>query len=165
MTLMVGHAATAFAGDSGLYYNENSNGQGILLLVDGDRYVTYLFTYGADDDYDYFVDGKGNLDGQRWFFGADEYSDEDERAGGVFYGTHGLNFPFGIPDKDEPFVNNVGETFVAGKYELRRIPGGFRLGVVPAGEVLDKDDVLYDGEFRFDIQLFEVDESEVSTDD
>jgi hypothetical protein len=155
-------AGVAGASDSGLYYDELRNGEGILLLVNGETYVMYMFTYGAteceldkedDSDNGYRCDNNG----QRWFYGTDEIVGDD--VGGALYATTGINYPMGEEDDLDPFVHNVGKNVVVGKYLLRRTLGGWRMDVAPVGDVLDKDDFLFEGIFEFRKQLFEVNEA------
>jgi hypothetical protein len=163
-------SGTLFAADSGLYYDAERDGEGILMLRNGDTVVTYMFTYGEDNcpDTDPVPspstvddDDECDLNGQRWFFGVDEYEEISEEVAGTLYMGVGTNYPVGVQDKFDPFVMNVGQAVPAGEYILRRREDGWRMWIGPLskGGVLDEDDVLFDKVFEFRTQLFEADES------
>ena len=168
MLLLV--AGTALAGDSGLYYDYDLNGEGLLMQVDGDRYVIYMFTYGefkcdekdpipspsVDDD------DECSLNGQRWFFGTGTYDTLTTEVTGVLGITEGLKYPFGIRDPADPFRNLVGEVAEVGDYQLRREGDGWRMFVTQTTRELSKNDPLFDRVFEFTTNLFRVDEDDVS---
>jgi hypothetical protein len=93
------------AGDSGQYFDPERSGEGIILQRDGDRVVTFLFTYGAEvcglpilpipsPPPPVLPDGCEPI-GQRWFFGADKII--GNVVSGVLFITEGLvgNGPVG----------------------------------------------------------------------
>ena len=159
-------AGTSVAGDSGLYYDEQRNGEGILVMVDGTKYVTYFFTYGGlECEFDKAPEPKGieeddcDLNGQRWFFGSDDFDPLLGQVGGTLYMAHGILYPIGEPVDNEPFIHNVGKAVAVGKYVLRPNGDGFLMDVAPTGEVLDEMDPLYEEIYIFRKVLFKVDES------
>ena len=160
-------AGPSVAGDSGLYYDEQRNGEGILVLVDGTKYVTYFFTYGGLECYE---DDNGpktqgisgddcDLNGQRWFYGSDDFDFLLGQVAGTLYMAHGILYPIGEPVDNVPFVHNVGKSVAVGSYILRPNGEGFLMDVAPSGEVLDKFDPLYENIYIFRKVLFKADES------
>ena len=161
------------AQDSGLYYDELRNGEGILLLKSGETNVLYFFTYGAhecDEISDLAsINGSNGSDcdynGQRWFYAVSEPEEEDDvtpqsdhEFGGTMYMTRGINYPDGEPHDLIPFVHNVGKNLAIGKFLLRRNLGGWLMDVAPVGDALDKEDFIFERIFKFEKRLFAVDE-------
>ena len=159
-------AGTSIAGDSGTYYNEQRNGEGILVQVNDGRYLFYVFTYGSIGCYESEhpqpkgINEECDLNGQRWFFGDGTYNPLDENVVGTLFMAHGINFPDGQDHDTNPFIHNVGSPVAVGKYELRRQSGGWLLSVARTGDVLSPDDPLYEDIFDFDKLLFGIDEGE-----
>lgn len=171
-------AGMASANDSGLYYDELRNGEGILLLRNHETFVVYFFTYGAyeciyKDESDQDNGSICDYNGQRWFYAsvAPEPEDDEEPStdtfddsqfGGVMYATMGINYPEGEPHDLIPFVHNVGESIEIGKFVMRRNLDGWLMDVAPVGEYLDKDDPIYTRIFKFEKVLFKADETGIS---
>ena len=174
-------AGMASANDSGLYYDELRNGEGILLLRNQDTFVFYFFTYGAHQcDYE-VSSGTANApqsiseedcdyNGQRWFYAVVEPDEEEETPsqsvknddkefGGTLYMTQGINYPDGEPNDLIPFVHNVGENIAVGTFLMRREGDGWLMDVAPTEDVLEADDPLFDRIFIFKTHLFDVDET------
>jgi len=151
-----------FAGDSGLYYDQSRDGEGISLHRDADRVVFYFFTYGAEDveiaDDGDVIFGEGN--GQRWFFGSDEFDENSMESTGFLYITEGLEYPVGVPsdtdegDVDEEDIVTVGEAEAVGIYSLERLDEGYRMVVEHFGDILEEDDFLFEHVFNFTSRLF-----------
>lgn len=165
-------AGTSMAGDSGLYYDELRNGEGILMLVNDETVVVYFFTYGAHECYyeDVIENSNGkdcDYNGQRWFYGVIEPEEEEptpessaaDDLEGTLYITHGINYPEGEPHDFIPFVHNVGENIAIGTFGMRRNLGGWLMDVAPNEVHLDVDDPVFERIFKFETQLFEVDET------
>lgn len=161
ITLLLSFNLTAQ--DSGLFYDTSRDGEGIVLTRDGQWVNFFLFTYGA-----YGCDGKQlpsvspviSLDeqmceynGQRWFFATDKYDKDSEEVEGFLYITQGVNYPAGVPDGADPFVNIVGDPIAIGIYILKRHDKGWRLLVVPFGQFLEPDDELFAPIFNFTTPL------------
>jgi hypothetical protein len=154
----------ALAGDSGLYFDQSRDGEGIVLMRDKTRYVFYFFTYGADGctdevdvgpKYPYSCD----LDGQRWFLsGGDEINEKTQQLEGFLYITRGLDYPNGIQDPEDPFSVQVGEAETVGFYILKRSGDGWRLFVARFGDELAPDDYIYSRVFNFEQRLLQVNE-------
>ena len=167
-------AGVSVAQDSGLYYDELRDGEGILLLRSMDTFVMYFFTYGAhecDEINDLAsLNGSNGSDcdynGQRWFYAVVAPEEDDEEPstdsehefGGTMYMTRGINYPDGEPHDLIPFVHNVGKNIAIGKFILRRNLGGWLMDVAPTGNALDEDDFIFERIFKFEKRLFVVDE-------
>ena len=166
-------AGMVSAQDSGLYYDELRNGEGILLLKSGDINVLYFFTYGAHecDEVAELASVNGtngpscDYNGQRWFYAVSEPEDDEEPStdsdhefGGTMYMTMGINYPEGEPHDLIPFVHNVGKNIAIGKFLLRRNLDGWLMDVAPVGDALDDDDFIFERIFKFEKRLFAVDE-------
>ncbi len=157
-------AAPIYAADTGLFYDAERDGEGLLVMRDERLIVTYFFTYGASScDEDYKPDvgpllpefyDCGNQ-GQRWFFTSDKWNGEDMEATGFIFMASGVDYPKGIPDVTNPFVQIVGEAIPVGVYILRPAGDGYQMLVVPYGDRLDKDDPLYNRIYQFTTLLFE----------
>ena len=158
--LTIMSASPVLAGDSGLYYNAERDGEGILLLRNKDTVVNYFFTYephqgcwgitlpkGSRTTYD-------NCHEQRWFFSADEINDKG-LVKGFLYAATGLDYPYGVPDPVNPFAAIIGEAQLVGLYVLQRSDTGWRMVVARVGEFLDEEDPLFDTVFDFQTPLFE----------
>ena len=137
----------AFAGESGAYYNQDRNGEGIIYQNNGTHELWYFFTYGEElCTTEPVVSPAISMevcihDGQRWFFGT----------GGLAYITLGLEYPEGIEGE-------VGKADLIGTYRLIRYGGGFSLFIERFGTVLDADDFLFSRAFDFPTLLFEASE-------
>ena len=153
------------AGDSGIFYDYELNGEGVLLMRDGDRIVIYMFTYGGLQCPDVQPDENTidlpecDLNGQRWFFGTGDYEADKSEVSGVLGVAEGLDYPFGVRDKDDPFRMNVGEPEEVGKFILRRSEKGWRMFVEQTTRALSVNDPLFDRVFEFQTKLFDVDET------
>lgn len=150
---------------SGLYFNPDRNGEGITLTTDGDLYVTYFFTYGGyqcDTIREPTVspslppEEPCDLNGQRWFFGADLYKKDKDLVEGTFYMTTGVDYPEGALSNDNPFGVDVGQAIPVGNYALRARGEGYQLRVFQLDEnaVLPDDDYLFEVIFDFNTLLF-----------
>jgi len=134
--------SSAFAGDSGSYFNIMENGQGLMLQRNGDTVFFVFFTYGADSNCGEPQPSPSvtscNKDGQRWFFAANEWDNIDQSVRGFLFITDGLDFPLGID-------GNVGSEEVVGRYILARQGDGYFLSVSRFNNRLEIEDPLYDG--------------------
>ncbi len=152
-------ATLAHAGDSGLYYDQTRDGEGIVLLCDSDVCVLYLFTYGAETCGEPVVSpslpGDNCIaDGQRWFFAVDVFNEIKQSMTGSLFITVGREYPDGVFG-DNPFVSTVGESKIVGRYTLIRGGDGWQLFVTRFGNVLNEDDFLFTRVFSFTSLLFE----------
>lgn len=174
--LLVLVAGVASAGDSGLYYDELRNGEGILMVRNADTFVVYFFTYGAKECYEVEYEDSDkdewecDYNGQRWFYAVVEPEEEDEPSidavgdeiSGTMFATSGLNYPEGEPHDLIPFVHNVGKNIAVGKFAMRRNLDGWLMDVAPTGDYLDEDDPLFTRIFKFEKRLFTVSEGPIA---
>ena len=150
----------ASAGDSGLYYDQSRNGEGISILRNGDTVALYFYTYGAEhcDAADPQVSPSlGEIctfSGQRWFFAVDTYSEFQQSLTGSLFITRGLEYPDGLSGEN-PFVSTVGEAEIVGRYTLVRGGDGWQMFVTRFGTALDEDDFLFSRVFNFTTLLLE----------
>jgi len=148
-------SSNAHAGDSGLYYDKDRDGDGIILTRNGNLVQFYLYTY---DPYQgcwgiNIPDGglvtNGNCHENRWFLSSGDTLDEEKQeVSGFLYTAVGLNYPKGMPDPNDPFRVVVGEGHIVGLYILKREEDGWRLAVVRFGEILDKGDPMFGNVFE-----------------
>lgn len=185
---------------TGIYYDETRDGEGITAYDDGERLVFYFYTYGGEDcdliegpvvsaqscevvtataecpndkqgeplcapvtvDQTVCVTAEADsiikscdLNGQRWFFGVEEWDGED--ATGVLYLAEGVNYPEGVFNPDVWKGVTVGDPEVAGLYQI--IWGGeekgYHLEVIHWGDTLMPDDPIYQQPYTFNTLLFE----------
>jgi hypothetical protein len=152
------------AGETGLFYDADREGSGIMVLRDERLTVLYMYTYGARSCHHYLepsvspsvpYGGECGIDGQRWFFLADKWNEADDEATGFLFMAEGDNFPQGIPDVTNPFSVIIGKAIPVGVYVLRPSGDGYQMLVVRFGDSLDGDDPLYGRIFNFTTPLFE----------
>jgi hypothetical protein len=147
LTLLMIFSAGLFAGDSGIYFNIMSPGEGMTLSRDKGRVTAFIFTYGSNgcEKYEDFDQEEScGYNGTRWFYtSGDEINNSDEEVQGLIFTGHGLNFPMGVPKLDDPFVNEVGEAIAVGYYIMTRWDKGWIINVERIGNYLDEDDLLY----------------------
>lgn len=157
-------AAPIYAAETGLFFDSERNGEGLLVMRDDRLIVTYFFSYGASscDEEDEPVVGPllpefydCEYQGQRWFFTSNKWNGEDMEATGFMFMASGVDYPKGIPDMTDPFVQIVGEAVPVGVYLLRPAGDGYQMLVVPYGDQLDKDDPLFGRIYQFTTLLFE----------
>jgi hypothetical protein len=153
-----------FAQDSGLYYNVERDGEGINLLRDGDTVVFYFYTYEPREGcWNIEVPEGGlvtedNCGEQRWFLsGGDKLEDDGTLEGWLFAGL-GTSYPKCLPDPNDPFLTICGEAHVVGRYIMSRYNDGWRMIVIPFGEILDKEDPLFNNVYEFTTLLFSADD-------
>ena len=155
---------SAFAGDSGTYFNPERDGEGLQLTRSGDTVQFFFYTY---DDHQgcYGLDipdgGLANHDNcheTRWFLSSgDTINDKDDQpVEGWLYTGLGLHYPKCLLNPDDPFLSVCGQAYIAGRYLLARSgTGGWRMVVIKYGELLDKEDSLFNQVFEFNTLLFE----------
>ena len=92
-----------------------------------------------------------NCHESRFFLtGGDTINDKDAIAAeGWLYIGLGVDYPKGVASPNDPFKSVVGEAHIVGRYLLSRSLTGWKMVVVHFGEVLDKDDPLYQTVFDF----------------
>ena len=153
----------AMSETTGLFYDSERSGEGIMVMRDERRIVTYFYTYGDSDcDKSYTPDVGPVLQeyydctqqGQRWFFGVDNWNEVDEEATGFLFMTAGYNYPEGIPKPTNPFGVDIGEAIAVGVYIMRPAGDGYQMLIVPYGDTLAKDDPLYGRIYQFTDLLF-----------
>lgn len=156
------HAASAMA--SGLYYDADRDGEGLMLMRDGERVVGYFYTYGGlwcgevvrppvvSPAPPVEPIPECDLNAQRWFFFADPFV-EKVGAAGILYASEGVNYPDGEFDETNPFGVIVGKVFPVGTYFLRPWEDGYQMVVVPP-DGTKPDDPLYQRVFNFTTLLF-----------
>ena len=90
------------AGDTGIYFDPNRDGEGIVLNRAGERVQFYFFTYeDADDCWNITIPESGlvtsdNCHETRWFLNSPAtLSPDGLEASGYLYGVVGLNYPEG----------------------------------------------------------------------
>jgi hypothetical protein len=147
---------SAFAVDSGIYFDLKRGGEGISLHRDGDRVVVYLFTYGGEDqEVPVFmppwvspqVPLENPLNGQRWFLMSDVI--DGDTLAGIVYQSGGINYPVKL------HPNDIAAAVAVGNYELTRAGEGWDLVIVPsANSPLAADDPLFTVDFKFSTRLF-----------
>lgn len=148
-------STAAVAQDSGVYFNPEADGEGIVLIRNGDLFVTYLFTYGEDicglpvppvvSPEPEVVEGEGCVgNGQRWFVGADEAT--GDFVTGFLYVTDGIDYPAALDGK-------VATETKVGVYTLARDGTGWALFVTRFGPALEVDDPLFSGIYELSSAL------------
>ena len=60
----------------------------------------------------------------------------------------------GLQDVSKPFKATVGEAHIAGRYLMTRYNEGWRMIVIHFGEILDKEDPLFNQVYEFSTPLF-----------
>jgi hypothetical protein len=150
---------------TGLFYDIEREGEGAMVLRDERLVVLYFYTYGARSCHRYLEPsvspsdptyrGDCSDDGQRWFFLADKWNNEDNESEGFLYMAEGVNYPHGDPDPTNPFSVIVGKAIPVGVYVLRPSGDGYQMLVIRFGDALDEDDPLYGRVFNFTTPLFE----------
>jgi hypothetical protein len=149
------------AGDSGLYYNIERDGEGINLIRNGDQMVFYFYTYEPETvctainlPEDGLVRGD-NCHAQRWFLNSGDFLIEDEEMEGWLYVGIGLLYPKCLVDAQDPFLRRCGEAHIVGRYIMSRYNDGWRMVVVRFGGILRVNDPLYTTVYEFNTPLFE----------
>jgi len=151
--------STVAADDSGLFYDPDRQGEGIVVTKFNDLVAFYFFTYGGlycgeDTDVypsplpEWYVEGC-DYNGQRWFLGVNEM--DGDTVTGDLYMTHGLFYPHGI-------VHNVGQETVVGHYLLIRMGSGWVLDVDRVGDALPSWDWIFNSNYDFSNHLLPVKE-------
>ena len=152
------------AGDSGTYYDSARPGEGMLLQRDGDTMMFFLFTFGAHGCYEYAYPTEGpfiekdydcEMQGDRWFYASNEYFVENDELSGFIYMAYGTNWPEGIQTLDNPFIDEVSESFAVGVYIMIRSDQGWRISIQPFGNLLSPDDPLYSRVWNYTTKLFD----------
>lgn len=141
---------------TGVYYNPDRDGEGIVAFTDDERIVFYVYTYGAElcateRVEPLVIQEVCTNNGQRWFFGADPWN--GRAATGFLFATEGVEYPKGKPDPSNPYGVIVGEPTAVGFYVIDYTELGYRLAVVPFG-VVDPDDEIYNRVYNFSGLLF-----------
>ena len=146
--------SSAFALDSGTYYNPERDGEGLQLTRSGDLVQIFFYTYEPYQGCwnvelpDTGLVTRDNCHEQRFFMSGGDHIAAD-RVEGWLYSTVGLDYHIGIVDPLNPFLSRVGEAHVVGLYILERKDAGWRMVVVQFGDLLDGDDPLYTEVFEF----------------
>lgn len=149
--------STLLAGDSGLYFDPDRNGEGISIHRTNGVLTMFFYTYGA-----LFCDGviepvvspslpgdDCDFRGQRWFYSSDPINEEDTIVSGTFYITSGFNYPEGL-NSEVSILDEVGT------YILVRSGSGFLMAVDREDTtVLVVDDPIYNGFYNFSTLLLE----------
>jgi hypothetical protein len=157
--LLACFSVSAFA-QTGILYNPERTGEGILVHQNVFATSLYFFTYGAEqcDPVDLAAlapEPRCDLNGQRWYFASDK--DDEGQVRGLLYAASGVNYPEGIQSPDDPFVQILGKSYPVGEYRLRPLGEGWVLEVVHTSRSpLDEVDPLF-GTYFFDVVLFEND--------
>ena len=148
--LMGCFSVSAFA-QSGIFWDHEETGQGALITQNVFATSIYLFTYGESrcDMKAESIEPYCDNNGTRWFFGSNKVVDGVVR--GHLYMSHGLNFPEGIQDGDDPFVWHVGEAFPVGEYRMWPEGNGW---TVETTHFKDDDLLKYDHYFGPEDPLF-----------
>ena len=162
-TLILLCSGQVFAQDSSMFFNADRVGEGIVLLRgEDDRMVFFFFTFGHEQCFEIApkvspaeLELDCDQNGQRWFFGSETYDPVLDQIKGELFIVDGQNYPEGIMDPFDPFVQNVGKAEVVGEFTLRRGGNGWRLFVDQDGtERLHDGDVLYEAIWEFQDLLF-----------
>lgn len=149
----------AFAMDSGLYFNPERDGEGINLIRNGDKVVFYFYTYQPHERCWNVEVPEGSLvtddncNEQRWFLSAGDKLQEDTIEGWLYIGL-GTGYPKCLPNPEDPFLSVCGDAHIIGRYIMARNQNGWRMIVVRVGEILDKEDPLFNQVFDFTTPLF-----------
>ncbi len=150
-----------FAQDSGMYFDAERSGEGILLMRDKDANMTlFLFTFGGECNYiEPSVspsESECDTNGQRWFWGSGKYDPNLDQVKAEFFIVTGVSYPDGDMDPFDPFIQNVGKAREVGEFTLRRTGDGWRLFVDRDNEDwLEEEDVLYSRIWTFTTLLFQ----------
>lgn len=145
----------AFAQDSGLYFNLERDGEGLVLTRNGEFVQFFLYVYSEHQGcYGISVpDGglvdEGNCHEAIWYLSSGDMMENEDRVEGWLYIPLGLDYSDGITKPANPFASTVGEAHIVGLYILERHEAGWRLKVVRFGEILDEDDDLFDRIYEF----------------
>jgi hypothetical protein len=134
---------------SGIFWDHEETGHGVLVNQNVFATSMYLFTYGSErcdmktEDIEPYCD----LNGTRWAFGSNKMVDGVAR--GHLYMATGLNFPKGIQDDVDPFVWHIGLTHAVGEYRMWPAGKGWTVEITHFKEdtltesPLDPDDPLF----------------------
>lgn len=141
------------APDSGVYFDPERSGEGISLHRSEDTVLFYFFTYGEEvcgpiEPVPSPVRGVNDgcdLNGQRWFFGFGDAS--DNVVSGDLFLTDGIEYPF----DDRGFI---GEESVIGEFLLVKDGHGWVLVVSHVPGDLSPDDPVFTLFYDFSGRLF-----------
>lgn len=154
----------AMAGDSGMYMDLARPGEGMLLQRNESNVVFFLFTFGAEGCYGYefpsvgpFLDPEYDCyrQGGRWFYANDLHFRDDTQLSGFLYMAYGTNWPNGIQDLQNPFIDTVSESFAVAVYTMIRSDQGWRISIQPFGNLLAPDDPIFSRVWDYTTQLFD----------
>lgn len=155
-------SANLFAGDSGIYFDSDRDGEGIVMTRNKNLIQIYVYTYDPWQGCPGITVPKGGLVTEntcyenRWFLtGGDTIDADDMIVTGYMYMGLGLSYPKGIVDPKDPFKSIVGEAHIVGLYVMQRFGEGWRLAVVRFGTLLPKNDPLFSQIFEFTDRLLE----------
>jgi len=136
------------AGDSGSYFKELRNGEGLIVQRDADTFLIFLFTYGHETCVDSeptvsptLFEEECSTNGQRWFFGSGPLREISETVSGTLFITRGVDYP-------EGFDGRVGEPIEVGLFLVTRSGAGYTMSVERFGPELEPDDFLFAELFR-----------------
>jgi hypothetical protein len=153
------HTPPGGTSDSGLFYNPERDGEGINLIRNGDHVVFYFYTYEPHETcWNIEIPEGGlvteaNCNEQRWFLSGGDKIDDGIIEGWLYTGL-GTGYPKCLPNPEDPFLTVCGEAHIVGRYIMARNLTGWRMVVVRVGDILDKEDPLFNQVFDFNTPLF-----------
>jgi hypothetical protein len=146
--------------DSGVFYNPDADGEGIVLTRSGDNIVFYFYTYHPEDGcWNSKIEGCND---QRWFVSSLSPLVKETFATGTLFATIGLGFDscvggraVTIPESTATVVQNGScyQLIPVGDFLLTRDGEGWSLLVERLDEHLPKTDPIFNNIFNFDTPL------------
>jgi hypothetical protein len=144
--------------DSGIYYDDARDGEGIVVIRDNEGIVFYFYTYHPDQGC--WNSKDEDCSDQRFFVSSKESPLKEMFVVGELYTTLGVNYPdcaeavidVSPPAKPEDKLT-CGRNILVGEFLLSREDFGWTLEVDQVGDFLAKDDPLYTTVYTFDVPL------------
>ena len=141
--------------ESGIFYDADRDGEGIVVTADEDGILFYFYTYHPD--YGCWNSKDPDCSDQRFFVSTKEPLIRDTYVIGDLYTTVGTYYPecVGEGPKVSPASDRktCGVNVLIGEFFLSRIDGGWALEVDQEGDFLPEDDPLYETTYEFDTPL------------
>jgi hypothetical protein len=159
LSAMIFMTSPANAGDSGVYYTPEVDGQGLNFTRFNNLTQFFFYTYEPHSTcWNLNIPELGlvthdNCHEQRYFMSSGDVMIDEDTIEGWLYITVGLDFPFGVTDPTDPFIHTVGAPLAVGQYRMERFGDGWRLSIVRWGEVLEPDDPIFTGTIDFTTRI------------
>jgi len=147
------------ADDSGIFYDPDRDGEGIVLTRNGNDIVFYFYTYHPNEGC-WNSKAEGCND-QRWFVSGVAPLIQDSVVTGQFHITKGMDFHPCTGPKITPEASTMTimelqscyEIILVGDFLLTRNGDGWNLQVSQKGDFLPKNDPIYTTDYTFDTPL------------